>query len=97
MKTKRRKIRKDCKCDCGHTKEQHYIGEGQCRYCGCTWFYPCIARVKKNIAKKEAMKRKRKVLNPIKTVGYTKKEVDKFLKEVSSFEKRSRKSKLVVC
>jgi hypothetical protein len=53
MKQKIRKIRKDCKCDCGHTKDQHYIGEGCCHKCACTWFYPCIARVKKNIAKKK--------------------------------------------
>ena len=52
MKAKKRKIRKDCKCDCGHTKEQHYGQEGYCSKCACTWFYPCIARVKKNIAKK---------------------------------------------
>lgn len=52
----KRKIRKDCKCDCGHTKAQHSLGEGQCIQCGCTWFYPCIARVEKNIAKKERIK-----------------------------------------
>lgn len=52
-KRQKRKIRKDCRCDCGHTKEQHYGQEGQCRYCGCTWFYPCIARVKKNQLKQK--------------------------------------------
>ncbi len=46
MKIKTIKTRKDCKCDCGHQKNSHYIGEGQCRYCGCTWFHPNIERIK---------------------------------------------------
>lgn len=29
------------KCDCTHTKDEHYKGEGACTKCACTWFYPC--------------------------------------------------------
>jgi len=28
------------KCDCKHKQEDHYIGEGSCKKCACTWFYP---------------------------------------------------------
>ena len=53
MKIMKRKIRKDCKCDCRHKKEHHYVGDGYCRYCGCGWFHPNSARIKKNKAKQK--------------------------------------------
>ena len=34
------KIVDTVKCDCGHEKRTHYLGEGCCDKCGCTWFYP---------------------------------------------------------
>lgn len=30
------------KCDCGHTAKYHHCKEGQCKECGCTWFYPNV-------------------------------------------------------
>jgi len=28
------------KCNCGHYPEDHYLEEGACSKCGCTWYYP---------------------------------------------------------
>lgn len=28
------------KCDCGHYPKDHYVREGQCGRCGCTWYHP---------------------------------------------------------
>ena len=28
------------KCDCGHYPKDHYDGEGACKKCACTWYYP---------------------------------------------------------
>jgi hypothetical protein len=28
------------KCDCGHYPKDHYVREGWCDECGCTWYYP---------------------------------------------------------
>jgi len=30
------------KCDCQHEKRDHYLGQGQCHKCACTWFHPEI-------------------------------------------------------
>ena len=27
-------------CNCGHYAREHFLKEGQCRRCGCTWYYP---------------------------------------------------------
>lgn len=27
-------------CDCGHYAKDHYLKEGACNKCGCTWYYP---------------------------------------------------------
>ena len=29
-------------CDCGHYSKDHYISEGYCDKCGCTWYHPNI-------------------------------------------------------
>jgi len=42
-----KKVRKDCKCDCGHTKNNHFGQEGYCNKCACTWFFPSIKRQKR--------------------------------------------------
>lgn len=44
----KKKIRIDCKCDCGHRKDEHVISEGACIECACTWFHPNIKRIKAN-------------------------------------------------
>jgi len=28
------------KCNCGHYPKDHYIRQGCCDECGCTWYYP---------------------------------------------------------
>lgn len=39
-----KKFHANIKCDCGHTKRYHYLGEGCCdgsrKTCGCTLFWP---------------------------------------------------------
>lgn len=50
-----RKVRKDCRCDCGHLKTTHFRSAGQCRACGCTWFWPNLRAVK---ARKKMLRRK---------------------------------------
>ena len=30
------------KCDCTHPKSDHYLTEGYCSKCACTWFHPEI-------------------------------------------------------
>jgi len=42
------KVHGNIKCDCGHTKKDHYQDNGWCHHsahpeagkCGCTWFHP---------------------------------------------------------
>jgi len=36
------KIVGDVKCDCTHAKKAHYLEEGCCKNCACTWFHPEI-------------------------------------------------------
>jgi len=43
------KIHGNVKCDCQHRQDAHYRNEGQCKKCGCTWFYPNVKYVKKFI------------------------------------------------
>lgn len=33
-------IKKHIKCDCGHYAKDHYLNEGQCKKCACTWYWP---------------------------------------------------------
>jgi ubiquitin C-terminal hydrolase len=28
------------KCNCGHLARGHYLREGCCNECGCTWYWP---------------------------------------------------------
>lgn len=54
-KSKKKWFHGNIKCDCGHTKKDHYNGEGFCHdsthknpgKCGCTWFYPNMKYIKK--------------------------------------------------
>lgn len=41
-------------CDCGHYARDHYLKEGCCNKCGCTWYYPNDKwiRKQKRIARK---------------------------------------------
>lgn len=32
--------RQHIRCDCGHYSKDHYLGEGCCKECGCTWYWP---------------------------------------------------------
>ena len=32
--------KKHIKCDCGHMAKDHYLYEGSCEKCGCTWYWP---------------------------------------------------------
>lgn len=32
--------KQNIKCDCGHYAKEHYLTEGCCTKCGCTWYYP---------------------------------------------------------
>jgi len=36
------KYHHNIKCDCGHRQLSHNNNEGQCKLCGCTWFYPNV-------------------------------------------------------
>jgi Zn finger protein HypA/HybF involved in hydrogenase expression len=33
-------IKQHIKCDCGHYAKDHYLNEGQCKKCACTWYWP---------------------------------------------------------
>lgn len=65
MKRKQRKLRKDCKCDCTHTQEDHYQNEGASKKCACTWFGPNIKRQlrKQKQLKLDKEKTKTKTIN----------------------------------
>jgi hypothetical protein len=39
--------RRKIKCDCGHYAKEHYLREGSCNKCGCTWYYPNVHWIKK--------------------------------------------------
>ena len=41
------------KCDCTHKQKDHCLGEGWCKKCGCTWFYPNIRYIRR-IGRKKA-------------------------------------------
>lgn len=41
------KVHGNVKCDCGHTAKFHYLHEGCCDKCGCTWYYPNVYYMKK--------------------------------------------------
>lgn len=34
------KIPNNILCNCGHTRAQHFLTEGCCEKCGCTWYWP---------------------------------------------------------
>jgi len=34
------KIAEAVKCDCTHRRDEHYLKEGACTKCACTWFHP---------------------------------------------------------
>jgi len=36
----RAKNKKLIKCSCGHLPKDHYLQEGACSKCACTWYYP---------------------------------------------------------
>lgn len=42
----KKKIPVNVKCDCRHTKKDHFEKSGQCNECGCTWFHPSIFYIK---------------------------------------------------
>ena len=33
-------------CDCRHSYDEHYNGEGACGYCACTWYHPSYVAVR---------------------------------------------------
>ena len=35
-------------CDCGHLAKDHYLKEGCCDKCGCTWYWPNHKWINKN-------------------------------------------------
>ena len=51
------------KCDCGHYSKEHYLGEGCCDECGCTWYYPNVKWIQKQQIKqaKELLLKRQKV------------------------------------
>ena len=38
---------KRIKCNCGHLMKDHYLKEGCCSLCGCTWYWPNDKYLKK--------------------------------------------------
>lgn len=38
FKLPRISIHRRIKCNCGHYMKNHYLEEGQCDRCGCTWY-----------------------------------------------------------
>ena len=48
------RIWKTIQCNCGHLSKDHYLGEGFCDLCACTWYWPndkYILRYKKKAEK----------------------------------------------
>jgi len=50
-KRKPAKKKPKVKCGCGHYPEDHYLKEGACAKCGCTWYHPNDTYI---LAKKKA-------------------------------------------
>ncbi len=44
------------KCDCGDKQKDHFLGEGWCDKCGCTWFYPNVYYIKRKKKKLKCQK-----------------------------------------
>ena len=40
------------KCDCGHYLKDHYANGGYCKKCACTWYWPNVDYMKKEIKSK---------------------------------------------
>ncbi|MDP2734638.1 MAG: hypothetical protein Q8P12_00335 [bacterium] len=37
---KRKKLRGNGRCTCGHWRKDHWLRGGWCKQCGCTWWHP---------------------------------------------------------